>query len=653
MPVSLAPVPRQQYTDENGQPLVGGKLFTYLTNTSTKAATYTDGSGTSANTNPIILDDQGRIPNGLFLINGVSYKFVLAISTDTDPPTSPIFSENDINGINDTTTIDAEYALLAAAVSDMANDAILSAVEKSLLRKEWDAIASEKIVLENQADTYGITTQKTSYSNAWVALADYLNESITWVSGVPKWLSDAELGNDTVIVPATFRLTFRTYYDTRTTLIKQITDVANTNTSAAALTAYWTGVTGRPTSLSSLDPDAGASVSSLVTEVVSMSSDAKFTPVEKLNIRRKWDVIAVERAIVEAQADLVNVTTEKTTYDNAFLSLAEYLNNGVTWSSGVPSWISDANLGTTTDIVGSTFRLRFKTYYEALSNLQKKITSKEKDYRVIAQDDATSALSSISDIASDSKLTPAEKLAVRQLWDDLYNEKAKLETIATAYGITTEKTNLTNEWVTLSTYLNAGTTWSSGIPSWISDANLGTTTTIVGTTFRSKFTDYYTDRDVLKDTIAQTAVNPGNKISSSNNSSYLSANAVTSDAFSVSGNTGATDSVSFSFNSGGGPVILNMTALLKSTINDAGAGYSELQMELVVGGSTIFSYVFARVKNSADGTENVATGARAFYIASPGSGSKTYALNCSLNKTGSGTGGSVGKSSLHLIHLKY
>lgn len=653
MPVSIAPVPRQQYTDESGNPLVGGKLFTYLSNTSTKAATYTDGSGTSANTNPIILDDQGRIPNGLFLINGVSYSFVLAIATDTDPPTSPIFTENDITGINDTTAIDAEYALLAAAVSDMANDDILSAVEKSLLRKEWDAIASEKIVLENQADTYGITTQKTAYSNAWVALADYLNESVTWVSGVPKWLSDAEIGNDTVIVPATFRLTFRTYYDTRTTLIKQITDVANTNTSAAALTAYWTGVTGRPTDLSSLDPAAGVTLSSLVTEVYAMTSDGEFSPVEKINIRRKWDVIAIEKAIIEAQADLVNVTTEKTTYSNAWTALANYLNAGVTWTSGVPSWINDANLGTTTTIVGSTFRDKFKDYYQALSNLQKKITSNEKTYREAAQTDATSALASISDIASDSKLTPAEKLAVRQLWDDQYEEKLKLSSAAGDYGITTEKTNMNNEFATLSTYLNAGTTWSSGIPSWISDANLGTTTNITGSAFRTYWANYFTARAVLKEKISRVAVNPGTPITSSNNSTYVGANAMTSQAFAVSGSIGTTDTVSFSFNSGNNPVIIHMTSLLTSTINDSGGGYSEIELKLEVGGSTVFQYVFARIKNSSDGTANVATAARAFYIASPGSGSLTYQLTATLTKTGSGTGGSVGKSSLQLTYLKF
>lgn len=36
----LTPSPKQQFTDANGAPLVGGKLYTYVTGTTTPAATY-------------------------------------------------------------------------------------------------------------------------------------------------------------------------------------------------------------------------------------------------------------------------------------------------------------------------------------------------------------------------------------------------------------------------------------------------------------------------------------------------------------------------------------------------------------------------------------------------------------------------------------
>lgn len=102
--VKISPPPRQQYLDSNGDPYIGGKLFTYAAGSSTKQATYTDNTGATANTNPIILDTSGRTPNGVWLATGQLYKYVLALATDTDPPTSPVFTADVIEGVNDTTT---------------------------------------------------------------------------------------------------------------------------------------------------------------------------------------------------------------------------------------------------------------------------------------------------------------------------------------------------------------------------------------------------------------------------------------------------------------------------------------------------------------------------------------------------------------------
>ena len=57
---SLAPTPKLQFFDANGAPLVGGKLYTYVAGTTTPLTSYTDSTGVSANTNPIILDSRGE-----------------------------------------------------------------------------------------------------------------------------------------------------------------------------------------------------------------------------------------------------------------------------------------------------------------------------------------------------------------------------------------------------------------------------------------------------------------------------------------------------------------------------------------------------------------------------------------------------------------
>lgn len=86
----LSPTPKFQAFDNNGRPLVGGKLFTYEAGTTTKLATYVDEGGVSPNTNPVILDYRGEC--NLWVPPNVSYKYVLAPANDTDPPTNPIWT---------------------------------------------------------------------------------------------------------------------------------------------------------------------------------------------------------------------------------------------------------------------------------------------------------------------------------------------------------------------------------------------------------------------------------------------------------------------------------------------------------------------------------------------------------------------------------
>ncbi len=89
----LSPVPKLKFFDNNGNPLSGGKLFTYVAGTSTKLATYVSSAG-AANTNPIILDYRGEA--NVWVPPNVSYKYILAPATDTDPPTNPIFTVDNV-----------------------------------------------------------------------------------------------------------------------------------------------------------------------------------------------------------------------------------------------------------------------------------------------------------------------------------------------------------------------------------------------------------------------------------------------------------------------------------------------------------------------------------------------------------------------------
>lgn len=64
----LSPYPDAQVLDNNGKPLTGGKIYTYEAGTQTQKATYTSADESTANTNPVIIDSDGRVQ--MWLIDG-------------------------------------------------------------------------------------------------------------------------------------------------------------------------------------------------------------------------------------------------------------------------------------------------------------------------------------------------------------------------------------------------------------------------------------------------------------------------------------------------------------------------------------------------------------------------------------------------------
>ena len=84
MAVNLSPIGNGfQFFTILGQPLAGGKIYTYQAGSSTPLATYTDNTGATANANPIILGTDGRPATEIWLTYGYNYKFVLKDANDT------------------------------------------------------------------------------------------------------------------------------------------------------------------------------------------------------------------------------------------------------------------------------------------------------------------------------------------------------------------------------------------------------------------------------------------------------------------------------------------------------------------------------------------------------------------------------------------
>lgn len=110
MSVNLSPIGNDApFVDANGDPLNGGKLYWYVAGSSTPQDTYTTSLGNVANANPVILNSNGYPVNSgsvveIWLTAGVNYKAALTDANDV-----PIWTRDNIHGINDTTVSQNEW----------------------------------------------------------------------------------------------------------------------------------------------------------------------------------------------------------------------------------------------------------------------------------------------------------------------------------------------------------------------------------------------------------------------------------------------------------------------------------------------------------------------------------------------------------------
>lgn len=120
----------------------------------------------------------------------------------------------------------------------------------------------------------------------------------------------------------------------------------------------------------------GVNANSIVDSLLSITDDGIIDVNEKTGIRSEWTNISSEKAGIDAQATALGITTEKTTYDTTFQILANFLNNGTTWTTGWPYFINDTQKDINTDITPSgrnTFISITRDFYVAKEMLNNKM----------------------------------------------------------------------------------------------------------------------------------------------------------------------------------------------------------------------------------------------------------------------------------------
>lgn len=155
MTTTLSPAPKLQFFDSEGALLVGGKLYTYAAGTSTPLATYADSTGSTANSNPVVLDSRGEA--NVWLGNA-SYKFVLKTSNDT-----LIWTVDNIENTSALTSLAGSGGSALVGFIQSGSGAVATTVQAKL---------REVISVKDFGATgNGTTDDTTAFNNALVAAA--------------------------------------------------------------------------------------------------------------------------------------------------------------------------------------------------------------------------------------------------------------------------------------------------------------------------------------------------------------------------------------------------------------------------------------------------------------------------------------------------
>lgn len=126
-----------QLFDNDGAILSGGLIYTYLAGTTTPQTTYTSSLGTTANSNPIVLDSDGRLPSDIWLSAGIKYRFVVQDSLGVQ------MSESDnVPGINDGSLLSVPFSSVTGKPTTLAGYGITDGLTASTAATTYAPIAS-------------------------------------------------------------------------------------------------------------------------------------------------------------------------------------------------------------------------------------------------------------------------------------------------------------------------------------------------------------------------------------------------------------------------------------------------------------------------------------------------------------------------------
>ncbi len=154
---------KQQFFDENGDPLVGGKIWTYEANSTTPKATYTNRAGDTENTNPVILNSAGEAE--IWCSAGL-YKFIIMDSNDQTLNTINEIRVEPVDGSDEAAAASAAAAAISAAAALVSENNAETAEANAELAETNAETAETNAAASAATATTQASNASTSASNA-------------------------------------------------------------------------------------------------------------------------------------------------------------------------------------------------------------------------------------------------------------------------------------------------------------------------------------------------------------------------------------------------------------------------------------------------------------------------------------------------------
>lgn len=454
----------------------------------------------SATNNKGHVSDLRSIPNGTGTFTGVNFRLdnfpvgskltISNVKIETgNKPTGWTPSPEDVaKAIDDA---DKKAQLVTEVVNDMSADGKLTPLEKQQAKTEWDAILVEQPQILGQADAFNLasSSERAAYNNNFNMLKAYIEPLLT------------KLNETSTITRDTFRNNFKNYFDAKAKLLKKISDTSkglidgisvNSRNLLLKTVDYILDGTWRWQATTVLNEYyRGTKIAEAATDWASM--DYVFSTLG-------------QRGIVKVGDEITMSVSARLVGDNTATRELRFYHDGNPVSGAIVGTVTKdwQRFSITMKVVDTMLKDSYAARFEVsqINNTPIKLQTAEhtlnfgnrdsgwtpavEDVNQMVSDvdkKAEESKSAISDMSSDSKLTPLEKVQLKKEWGTIAAEKPQFEALGKSYAnAATELNAYINAYNALNNTLNGTTGYLK---------NMASTDTINGATFRSQFDTYY------------------------------------------------------------------------------------------------------------------------------------------------------------------